>query len=256
MSNPVKKKIDYLSDHLDYTKTLVFKISFVIALVGFVTFLILYIYASLQTDDCLPAALDKLDCGTRAQYKVTWEFDWNATANGTLPPDAHFSASIGAFYPDSSPAFWSVGNLASNGMKSLAETGNISLVEEEITNLNVDYFSTEATDPDTTTISLSTFIIVPPKHVNVTMAVKISPSPDWFTGISGLKMCNADNHWVNSFSIPLVSINAGTKDGTSFTTPGNDTSDHISYIVGTEYDNLFNSYPVGTVTFTRVAIET
>lgn len=44
----------------------------------------------------------------------------------------------------------------------------------------------------------------------------ISPSPDWFVGISNLELCQEDGKWVENKIIDLYPWDAGTDKGMTY----------------------------------------
>ena len=50
----------------------------------------------------------------------------------------------------------------------------------------------------------------------------IAPSPDWFVGVHGLLLVDADGEWVDSLTIELLASDSGTDDGPNFTSPNDD----------------------------------
>ncbi len=67
-----------------------------------------------------------------ADYTVVFDATWSeATHPGTLPPGPHFSGLIGGLHNDQ-VSFWRVGELASNGIESMAEMGSKSALTSEV----------------------------------------------------------------------------------------------------------------------------
>jgi len=59
-------------------------------------------------------------------YQVTFEATWTAVTHPQdYPSGAHFSPPVGAVH-NTDVVFWEVGELASNGIESMAETGGTS----------------------------------------------------------------------------------------------------------------------------------
>lgn len=52
----------------------------------------------------------------------------------------------------------------------------------------------------------------------VSVAVRIVPSPDWFVGIDSVTLC-PNGTWLSDLSIPLSPVDAGTDRGYTFTSP-------------------------------------
>ncbi len=81
----------------------------------------------------------------------------------------------------------------------------------------------------------------------------IAPSPDWFVGVSGLSLLDAQGDWLASHSADLFPYDAGTEEGTEFSLSNADTSPRgaITSIKGT---GKFSNEPIATLTFTRQAV--
>ena len=75
---------------------------------------------------------------SKVQYKVEFTGTWTAADHpvgypgaGTNAADAHFSQLTGATFP-SGGEFFTVGGLASPGVKAVAEVGSHALLEKEL----------------------------------------------------------------------------------------------------------------------------
>jgi hypothetical protein len=247
--------IDYLRCHPDFTSTLAWKVTFAFILVGFVVFFILYISEVIKgTDDCLEGTQLFLSCSQPTKYTISWTFRWDKNINGPLTPDnAHFSVPIGAVYPTGTAPFWAPGKVASPGMKHLAELGNNTLLKNEIKSNHQEYFETGTTS--TIGISeISTTFSVNSNYRFLTIASMVKPSPDWFVGASAVDLCDSGGNWHNYLAIPLIAYSAGTDSGTAFNSPNIPITlpIPISQIQGDDLRKLFNDYPLGAVSLTRV----
>nr|MCA8836884.1 spondin domain-containing protein [Pseudomonadota bacterium] len=58
----------------------------------------------------------------------------------------------------------------------------------------------------------------------------VAPSPDWFTGVRGVSLLDADGRWRSSLELPLHVYDAGTDSGPVFTSPNADITPHIAII--------------------------
>ncbi|CAG9791884.1 unnamed protein product [Diatraea saccharalis] len=54
------------------------------------------------------------------------------------------------------------------------------------------------------------------KNHLVSLASKLSPSPDWIVGVSALELCNANCTWSNSATLSLYPYDAGTDSGITY----------------------------------------
>lgn len=55
-------------------------------------------------------------------------------------------------------------------------------------------------------------------NCQVSFAVRIVPSPDWFVGIDSLNLCEKDR-WKEQISLDLFPYDAGTDSGFTFSAP-------------------------------------
>lgn len=187
-----------------------------------------------------------------AVYQVTFDATWSAATHPTaFPGSAHFSGIVGGTHDDTIH-FWSLGGLASVGIESMAEVGSKSQLTSEVFTAmtagsageiisGFGIFPTPGSASDSFTASLD--------HPLATVVSMIAPSPDWFVGVDGADLL-VNGNWVNELIVPLAAYDAGTDNGTSFTSPDSDTQPKqpISLITGFPFAS---GVPLGTFTFTR-----
>ena len=84
-------------------------------------------------------------------------------------------------------------------------------------------------------------------YPEITMVSKMSPSPDWFVGVSGLPLYQ-DGAWRRQVVVDLYPYDAGTDSGTDFDSPDQNTlpRDPITQITGFPFEI---GAPLGTLTF-------
>jgi hypothetical protein len=191
-----------------------------------------------------------------AQYRLTFEATWSAVTHPTdFPPNPHFSGLIGAAHsPDA--RLWQVGERASPGIKSMAETGGKSPLDGEIDAL------IEAGDAcvkisgggiNSSPGAVTLVFAVSPDCPAVSVVTMIAPSPDWFVGVSALNLLE-DGAWVDQKVVELFPYDAGTDSGASYTSPDLPTEDPEA-IFRIETDPFLADGRVpslGTFTFTRL----
>ena len=189
-----------------------------------------------------------------ATYRVTFEGKWTTAATATgvaVPGGAHFSPLIGAVHNDQ-VTFWSSGDTASAGIESMAEVGQTSALKSEITAAGSDASSPiERSGNIGATATVTVDVTVSPTHPLVTLVTMIAPSPDWFVGVTGLSLLDAQNDWLASHTVDLFPYDAGTEDGTEFSLSNAATSPQgtITSITGM---GKFSNEPIATLTFTKV----
>jgi hypothetical protein len=154
-----------------------------------------------------------------ATYTVTFESTWSAVSHpDSFPPNPHFSGLIGAGH-NGTVSFWSEGELASPGIKNMAETGSKSPFTDEIAaaiaagsadrTLSGDGIGTS---PGTVSLTFD----ITEQFPLVTLVSMVAPSPDWFVGISSLNLLES-SEWIESLSVELFAYDAGTDSGTTYT---------------------------------------
>ncbi|MDA8016759.1 MAG: spondin domain-containing protein [Thermoanaerobaculia bacterium] len=199
---------------------------------------------------CTPALAEVTDT---AVYKVRFFTTWSPQTHPTdFPPNPHFSGLIGGVH-DHGVSFWRAGDLASPGIKAMAERGRISPLDEEVQSAIDAGTASEiitgggiGTSPGG---SAQAFFTVSQDHPLITLVSMVAPSPDWFVGVQGLDL-RAPSGWLEEKVVTLYAWDAGTDSGASYRAPDQNTSppEPISLI---DSGPLGNGVPVGTFTFTR-----
>ena len=191
-----------------------------------------------------------------ATYRVTFEGKWTTTATApgvAVPGGAHFSPLIGAVH-NAQVTFWSSGGTASAGIESMAEVGGTSTLKTEITTAGSDASSTiERSGNIGATATVTVDITLSPSHPLVTLVTMIAPSPDWFVGVAGVSLLDAQNEWLASHAVDLFPYDAGTEDGTEFSL-SNDATDPRGTITSITGTGKFSNAPIATLTFTRQTV--
>nr|CAD7452186.1 unnamed protein product [Timema tahoe] len=109
-----------------------------------------------------------------------------------------------------------VGRTASEGLKLFAETGRSHLLELENDAGVLDQFSGSPVPSGQGTSSTRFF--VDSAHSRVSAVVRLVPSPDWFVGLDSVELCSR-GYWLDSISIQVGPIDAGSDNGLTFTSP-------------------------------------
>ena len=164
------------------------------------------------------------DIGTK--YKVTFEGNWsNDNFPIDFPSNDHFSEIIGMTH-NSSVNFFEEGELASEGMESMAETGDIFPLDEEILDIviNKDGFDYVVNNgPNSGKGSKDFILYVDEDHSLVTLVSMIAPSPDWFCGIKDFDLYR-NGDWAQEIKVPMIVWDAGTDSGITYTANDQDTN--------------------------------
>lgn len=111
-----------------------------------------------------------------------------------------------------------MGELASEGIKVMAEVGGKTLLSEEI---NAHISNNDAGElisgggisksPGTVSVTFNALSSFP----YVTIVSMLAPSPDWFIAIEKVALLDRDS-WVSQKIVPVVIYDAGTDAGTTF----------------------------------------
>ncbi|MEM7134902.1 MAG: spondin domain-containing protein [Chloroflexota bacterium] len=194
-----------------------------------------------------------------ALYQLTFTSTWSQETHPhpggaeRFPGNAHFS-SIGGGTHMSGVSFWSLGELASDGIKDVAELGNRTKLEGEVQSaINAGTADQILRGPNLSDspASRSFEFTVSDTYPLVTLVSMLAPSPDWFVGVSGLSLQNDQGEWINELAIDLAPYDAGTDDGSDYRSSDavSNPPQLISDLTGV---SPFSSETLGTFTFTRL----
>ncbi len=155
----------------------------------------------------------------QARYRVTLENFWGVEdfPQG-FPDNAHLSLVGGATH-NVAVSFWEEGELASRGIEDMAEAGLIDkLLFDEVgpaiengtadSTIEVREFTGASIEGVAGVLSFEIDMNI--DWPLVSLVTMLGPSPDWFIGVSGLSMFDA-NGWQASMSVDLPLYDAGTK---------------------------------------------
>ncbi|XP_017772069.1 PREDICTED: spondin-1 isoform X2 [Nicrophorus vespilloides] len=175
-----------------------------------------------ENEDTQPNMLRQCCACDEAKYEVTFEGLWSRNthpkdfpSNGWL---TRFSDIIGASHTFDY-TFWNYGEIASNGLRQLAENGNTRMLESEL-KAKSEHIRTiiKARGISYPNITGKTFAVfrVDKRHHLMSLVSMIDPSPDWIVGVSGLELCLRNCSWVESRVLNLYPWDAGTDDGPTY----------------------------------------
>jgi hypothetical protein len=190
------------------------------------------------------------------RYSVTFEATWNRNDHPTdFPGNPHFSPLIGGTHNDT-VRFWNVGVLATEGIRRMSEEGLTSPLDMEIMTAigqgsaqHLLRGSGIGRSPGSTSIEFD----ISRDYPLVTLVSMIAPSPDWFTGVSGLPLFR-DGNWVAELRVELFPHDAGTDGGTTYDAPNDPLRVNVPVapITGRPFVNNGAVAPVGVFTFRRL----
>jgi hypothetical protein len=191
-----------------------------------------------------------------AMYSVTFTATWSGLTHPhpSFPAQPQFSRLIGGVH-SAQVHYWKVGRLPSPGIKLMAEQGDIDTLASEV---NVDIRNGRALAVLSRPAGLASpgKEIIDAFEVNrdfplVTLVTMFSPTPDWFTGVSGLSLLDGQGHWIESEVVMLYPYDAGTQQNGRYALhqPPEPRPRPIYSLSGSEW---FTTEPVGSFTFTRI----
>jgi len=152
--------------------------------------------------------------------------------------------------------FWSEGELASPGIKSMAETGSKDPLNKEILKAMINRTVFRPISGDGISISPDSVGLtfkVSENYPLVTLVTMIAPSPDWFVGIESLNLFE-NGSFVDEKIVVLYALDAGTDSGINYTSPDDptDPAEPIFKIEGYPFYYEDELVPIGTFTFSRI----
>jgi hypothetical protein len=191
-----------------------------------------------------------------ARYRLTFNATWSAQTHPTeFPPTAHFSGLIGMTH-NSSVMLFSKGELASDGIKNMAETGGKNPLEAEIQAfISIGTGNTFisgggiGSSPGEVSIEFD----INSTHSLVSVVSMVAPSPDWFIAVSSINLIE-NNEWLATKTITVNIYDAGTDDGSTFISPDFPTLPPLPIDNITTPPLAVNNIvaPLGSITFTKI----
>ncbi len=191
-----------------------------------------------------------------ARYRLTFNATWSAQTHPTeFPSSAHFSGLIGMTHNGNTMLF-TKGEVASDGIKNMAETGGKNPLETEIqafisNGTGNTLISGAGISPSPGEVSIDFNIIS--SHSLVSVVSMLAPSPDWFIAVSNIILFE-NNEWVTSKTTTVDIYDAGTDDGSTFRSPDFPTLPPLPIVNITTPPLAINNVvaPLGSITFTKI----
>jgi len=185
------------------------------------------------------------------QYRVDVAFAWRTEA--AISP--HWSRLIG-FAHSSRYALFADGDTASSGLGLVATNGRVSVLEAELAEARRRGRAGAPVVvpgvPDG--VGRFTFeVTVDEKLSEVSFVTMLAPSPDWFSGVSGVAL-RKDGMWRDDVRAPLWVWDAGVDSGVTYNGANMPTQPRQSVRLLTHPDFLTRDglRPIGEVVFTRL----
>ena len=199
---------------------------------------------------------DASDNGPKAIYTVTYTGAWtSAVTPGGVPDGAHFSPLIGGVH-NAAVAFLEAGGTATAGIESMAERGRTATLTKEVEAAGANALSVLRKESGSGATDSSTFesVVLTADHPRITLLSMIAPSPDWFVGVFGLSLLDAEGGWVEALTVELHPYDAGTEEGDEFSFDNAATVPQGT-ITSLRGANMFSDTPIATLTFTLKSAE-
>lgn len=198
-------------------------------------------------------------------YKVVLHTFWSRDRFPKHYPDwrppAQWSKLVGRSH-DKSFVLFRLGTLSSRGVKEFAETGRTDVLEAQSQGEGGVYDEFLASPIATGAGRTEAEFFVDGNHSRVSLMTRITPSPDWFIGIDSFDLC-VNGNWLDSITIEVDPVDAGTDNGFTFTAPNwptepqgtvyRVTSRYPSHPAGSFYYPMMKRLPpIGTFQFIKV----
>lgn len=190
-----------------------------------------------------------------AYYTATFEATWTAeTHPQEYPGNAHFSGLVGGTH-NAAVQFWQEGEMASLGIKHMAEWGTQSTLLGEVQDaIDAGQAQFQLSDSPLWTVPGATSFgfEITPGFPLVTLVAMIAPSPDWFVGVEGLDL-RPGGQWASQITVDLYAWDAGTDSGQGYSSGDSPTNPPVPIFAIT--DGPFTpGVPIGTLTFTLAGV--
>ncbi len=214
-------------------------------------FLVLLIGCSKNNNTITPQEPD-----ANARYRLTFNATWSAQTHPTeFPSSAHFSGLIGMTHNENVMLF-SKGEIASDGIKNMAETGGKNPLDTEIQSfisIGTGDVLISGAGINSSPGNVSLEFDITSTHSLVSVVSMLAPSPDWFIAVSNITLIE-NNDWVASKTITVDIYDAGTDDGSTFLSPDFPTLPPLPIDNITTPPLALNNVvaPLGSITFTKI----
>lgn len=204
-----------------------------------------------------PAAAPPAMPAGPAEYTVIIKSTWTKTSHPfEYPSGAHFSGMIGASH-NANYSIFAIGRRPTPGLERLSEEGKHSPLDTEI-RAAIDQGNAlmlfESGGLKNWKDSMVATVRVDPAHPLVSVVNMIAPSPDWFTGASGITLAE-NGGWITRRTVTLYAYDSGGDDGTTYKARDKDTNPKkpTTRAANRHFVVKGRVKPVATVTFVRKA---
>lgn len=189
------------------------------------------------------------------KYNVMFKSFWcKESHEKDYPEGAKFLDFTGIVH-NKKATLWKENGAASDGFKQLIEDAKIKKIGKEIkrgiqigTIKNKFSLKGVSECKGSSTIDIEVNELYP----LVSIAGRISPSPDWFTGVSNVCLFQ-EGKWIDKKIVIVYAYDGGTKEGGSYTQIGKDTEPHdkITKIEKEPFIKTGELIPIGSFVFVK-----
>lgn len=215
--------------------------------------IILFICIIFVSSMILTGCVDRDDA---IDYRLTFNATWSEeTHPEDFPPNPHFSGLIGASH-NNEITFWREGEIATPGIKNMAETGSKNPLNIEIGNAILNgtaFFLISGNGLNPSPGSIDLIFEVNEEYPLVTVVTMIAPSPDWFVGVNSVNLYE-NGSFIDEKTVTLYGYDAGTDSGNTYTSPDESTNPPIPIFKITAYPFIYEEdlIPLGTFEFKKL----
>lgn len=189
------------------------------------------VFLIVLVSSCNRDPLDRFTVVYEVEFVSTWS---SATHPTDFPANAHFSPFVAVSHLPNSRLFIE-GLNASEGLKDVAETGNTSTLEEELqlfvnTGEGLDVVIGDRVDSPSSSAKIQ--LGMREGYSTVTALSMVAPSPDWFVATTTNLLDPSDGLWYDQVTSNVLTYDAGTDSGVSFTSVDSVTTpvDPVSFL--------------------------
>lgn len=193
-----------------------------------------------------------------AFYDIKFTSVWNTNDHTSVPGNAHWSKLVGTTHKTAN-VFLQVGNFSTTGIKNIAETGSNDAFNGEVaTAISTGEADKYIDGPNLGSATGDILISNVEVHKDfplLTLVSMIAPSPDWVIALNSYNLLDATGNWKTSDNLDMYAYDAGTDNGTDYTSPNSVTSPFqpISMINGLPINgNKMGTLSITLVTATKV----
>jgi hypothetical protein len=190
-----------------------------------------------------------------ATFDITFTSIWNATDHTSVPSSAHWSRLVGATHKTEN-LFLEIGQLATTGIKNVAESGSNTVFNTEVNNAITNGEADRYINGSGLGAATGNIVIADLEVTNsfplISLVSMIAPSPDWVIGLNSFSLLDTNGNWKNNITIDMFAYDVGTDSGTNYTSANTITNPFqpISKITGIPFDGK----KIGMITITLKSV--